>query len=160
MNRVWLNGERSGDHHLLDTRSGEVVKSVRLAHEIRTTAGMGQWVGRRFVAVYVEGDRETVTLQVGERRFPFDGDTVLRHDRKIGGLASRLTIERPGAPPLILRQTNLVGSVLRKVDPAYDDLDASLDDFLGDIADIAGSESRLAWLREIKDPESGPWEEA
>ena len=55
-------------------------------------------------------------------------------------------------------QRNIAGALLRKVDPAYDDLDASLDDFLADIADIAGSERRLAWIREIKDAAAGPWE--
>lgn len=61
-------------------------------------------------------------------------------------------------PTQVLQRPNLAGTLLRKVDPGYDELDASLDDYLADIADIAGSERRLAWILEIKDPAAGPWE--
>lgn len=158
IDRLWLNGERSGEHHLLDVVSGRVVKTVQLGREIRKTAGMGRSCGRRFVSVYVAPDRETVVLQVDHLRYPLDGRTLLTHQSRRGGLVSRLTIERAGATPQVLQRRNIAGMLLRKVDPAYDDLDASVDDFLADIADIASSERRLAWIREIKDPTAGPWE--
>lgn len=158
IDRVWLNGERSGEHHLLDVLSGRVVKTVHLGREIRKTAGMGRSCGRRFASVYLAPDRETVVLQLDDVRYPLDGRTLVTHESRRGGLVSRLTIKRAGTTPQVLQRRNIAGMLLRKVDPAYDELDASLDDFLADIADIAGSERRLAWIREIKDPTAGPWE--
>lgn len=158
INRVWLTGERAGEHHLLDVVSGKVVQTVHQGGEIRRTAGMGQSCGRRFVSVYVAPDRETVVLQVDRRRYPLDGRTFLSHRSRLGGMVSQLTIQRAGAGTQVLRRSNIAGTVLRKIDPGYDELDASLDDYLADIADIAWSERRLAWIREIKDPTAGPWE--
>ena len=158
IDRLWLNGERAGEHHLLDVVSGSVVQTVHLGREIRKTAGMGRSCGRRFDSVYLAPDRETVMLQVDQQRYPLDGQTILTHQSRRGGLVSRLTIERAGVEPQVLQRRNLAGMLLRKVDPAYDELDASLDDFLADIADIGSSERRLAWIREIKDPTAGPWE--
>lgn len=158
IDRVWVNGVRTGEHHLLDVVSGKVVQTVHLGREIRTTAGMGRSCGRRFVSVYTPADTDTVVLQVDHRRYPLDGQTLLTHQSRLGGLVSQLTIERAGTSTQVLRRLNIAGTVLRKVDPAYDELDASLDDYLADIADIAGSERRLAWILEIKDPTAGPWE--
>lgn len=155
--RLWLNGERSGEHHLLDVASGKVLKTVDLGAEIQTTAGVGRACGRRFVSVYLAPDKETVVLQVDQHRFPLDGLTFVRHRSRLGGLLSQLTVERVGATPEVVRRGNLASTLLRKIDPAYDEIDGSLDDFLSDIPDIVNSERRREWIREIKDPIAGPW---
>jgi hypothetical protein len=157
---LWLNGERAGEHHLLDLTSGQVVTTAQLGREIRTTAGMGRRCGDRFVAVYVAPDGEAVVLQVERQRFPLDGQTIVTHQTQFCGLMSAIAIKRPGMDPLSLRRRNIASALLRRVDPSYDDLDASSDDFLADIADIAASERRIAWIKEVKDPEAGPWEAA
>jgi hypothetical protein len=156
--RVWLNGERAGEHKLLDTASGKVVTTANLGREIRTTAGSGRRCGRHFVAVYVAPDRTTVMLQVDRKRFPLDGQTVVVHSSRLGGLVSRLSIDRPGSGHHVVRQHTVASAFFKRVDPGYDDLDASLDDYLADIADIANSERRLASIRELKDPAAGPWD--
>lgn len=156
--RVWLNGERAGEHHLLEVDSGMVVETVRLGREVRPTAGMGRRCGQHFLAVYVDVDGRSVVLQVNEQRFPLDGLTVVRHRSALRGLMSELTVSRAGMPPVRLRKQTLSSAILRRTDPAYDDLDASADDFLADVADVAASQRRLDWLRQVKDPVAGPWE--
>lgn len=156
--RLWLNGERAGEHHLLDIDGGTVVETLRIGREIRPTAGMGRRCGRHFIAVYVDLDGESVVLQVDQHRFPLDGETTVRHRSALRGLLSELTILRPGMPPVRLRKRGLASAVLRRVDPAYDELDASADDFLADVADVAASQRRLDWIREVKNPLAGPWE--
>ena len=157
-NRVWLNGARSGEHHLLDVPSGRVVTTLKLGAEVRKTAGMGRFCARRFVSVYVGFNREAVLLQVDQSLYPLDGLTSLSHRTLLGGLQSRLVISRTGSVSQVLQASNLAGAVLRRFDPGYDALDASLDDFLADLHDIASSPRRLDWIREIKDPMAGPWE--
>lgn len=158
--RLWLNGERAGEHHLLDLTSGQVVKTAQLGREVRTTAGMGRRCGSHFISVYVAPDGETVVLQVDRQSFPLDGQTIASHKTRFHGLTSALTIQRPGVEPLSLQRRNVASALLKRVDPGYDDLDGSSDDFLADVADIAASERRLAWIREVKDPQAGPWGEA
>lgn len=156
--RLWLNGEIAGVHHLLDIDAGKVVETVRIGREIRVTAGVGRRCGRHFISVYVDLDGGSVVLQVDEHDFPLDGETTVRHSLAVGGLLSELSILRPGMPSIRLRRLNVASVILRWVDPAYDELDASTDDFLADVADIAASQRRQDWIREVKNPLAGPWE--
>lgn len=156
--RLWLNGERAGEHHLLDVGSGRVIKTAQIGRDIRPTAGMGRRCGGHFIAVYVDVDGEEVVLQVDRHRFPLDGQTTVQHQSRLRGLLAELTIQRPGVASVRLRRRNLASALLKRVDPAYDELDASTDDFLADVADIAASRRRLDWIREVKKPEAGPWE--
>jgi hypothetical protein len=119
---------------------------------------MGRRCGRHFISVYVDPGGKSVILQIDRQRFPLDEQTTVRHTSQFGGLLSELTVQRPGMAPVRVRRRNVAGALLQRVDPAYDDLDASTDDFLADVADIAASPRRLDWLREVKSPEAGPWE--
>ncbi len=101
-----------------------------------------------------------MVLQVDRQRFTLDGETIVTHRPRFGGLMSVLTIQRPEMDPVTLKRLNIASELLKRVDPAYDELDAVSDDFLADVADIAASESRLSWALEVKDPEAGPWEVA
>lgn len=157
--RVWLNGERAGEHHLLEVSSGMVIKTVRLGGDDRATAGVGRRCGGQFASVYVNQD-SGIVLQVDRDKFPLDGQTILSHESRFGGLMSILRIRRPGMKPRKLYRMNIAGALLKRVDPGYDELDESVDDFLADLADIAASDHRRAWLREVKDPLAGPWEMA
>ncbi len=73
-------------------------------------------------------------------------------------MLSLLSVSRPGEPKLVVAQRTVTRALLRRVDPAYDELDESMDDFLADVADIVSSEARRDWILEIKDPDAGPWE--
>ncbi|SRR5258706_12971725 len=157
--QVWLNGERAGEHHLLEVSSGVVIKTVHLGRDNRTTAGIGRRCGAHFASVYVNKDNGIV-LQVDRDRFPLDGQTTVSYESRFGGLMSILRILRPGMKSRHLHRMNIASALLKRVDPGYDDLDASVDDFLADLADIAASDRRRTWMREVKDPTAGPWEMA
>lgn len=152
---VWVNGHRSGEHHLIDL-AGPIAKTVHCPQDHRT-GGVGRRCGRRFVAVYVAPDQSGLVLQVDGTTFPLDGATYVKHDVLCGGLMTRLRIDRDGLRSETVRQSNIAGALLRRVDPAHDGLDASLDDFLADVADIANSGTRRAWMMQVKDPDAGPW---
>ena len=156
---IWLSsGQQHNVDYLFDVAAGRVRRKMVLPGTGGTTAGVGRRCGRRFVAVYVAPDRDVLVLQVDARRFELDGETRVTHRRRFGGLLSELKISRPSAPDLLVRQATLAPAILRRTDPAYDDLDESLDDFLADVADIVDSEERRDWILKIKDPTAGPWE--
>lgn len=155
---VWVSGDRFNVDYLIDTDRGEVLRKVVHQERGGTTGGMGRQCGREFVAVYVAPDGEGVVLQVGERRIDLDDGSRAIHTRRLGGAISQLTVTRPGEPDLSVRQWNGGGAFLRRVDPAYDDLDDLSDDFLRDVANIVNSPERRTWLLEIKDPAEGPWD--
>jgi hypothetical protein len=141
LRRVWVTGQRWNTDYLFDTRTGRVVTPVKLPCRSGKTAGVGNWCGRQFVAVYVGHDSE-VYVQVGTRRMQVDGITAALHDAPLRGLRSKLTLVRP----------------------AFADITASLwliggnhDDYLADVADIVNTRERRDWLLEIKDPDAGPW---
>lgn len=155
---VWLMGGRFGEYHLLNLASGTVVRTVQIGRLVATTGGLGQRCARDFVAVYLDPHEDEILLQVRAWRCPLDGSTKAVHKTHMGGLLSTLRVERPGIDRLRLRQWIVGGTLQGIVDPAYDDLDRSLDDFLQEIADIAASEERRIAFREVKDPKAGPWE--
>lgn len=157
--RVWLNGERFDVAYLLETTSGSVQRHVRKGQRTGQTAGMGQRIGRHFVAVYVDPNSAELVLQIGHLRFPLDGSVLIGHVIRNAGLTSRLIVGREGQSPLIVRQTTVARAILRRIDPTYDDLDESCDDFLADVADIAHSPERRRWILETKNPTAGPWED-
>jgi len=74
------------------------------------------------------------------------------------GAVSRLAVSRPGQPDLAIRQLTPGIPIFRLVDPAYDELDETFDDFLGDVADIVNSADRQESILKYKDPDAGPWE--
>ena len=117
---------------------------------------MGRRCGLRFVAVYVDPSTGVPTLQVGSVRYPLDGGTAVQHEQRLRGLASRLIVTRAGSAHTVVQQLVIAGALLRRVDPAYDDLDAASDDFLADVADLAASDHRQAWFLEVKDANAGP----
>jgi hypothetical protein len=156
--RVWVNGERYNVEYLFDVAAGEVVQRLVLPGRGGRTGGIGRYCGRVFVAVYVAPGGDELVLQVGGCRFPLDGLTKATHSRRWRGAFSELLITRPGEADLLVHQRTLARALLWRVDPAYDDLDESMDDFLMNIADIVNSESRQRWFLEISDPDAGPCE--
>ena len=156
---MWLSSaQRHNVDFLFDVVAGRVRRKVVLPGTGGPTAGIGRRCGRRFVAVYVTRDREELVLQIDDRRFELDGDTRATHRRRLGGLVSELEITRTGEPQVLVRQATVAPAILRRTDPAYDELDESLDDFLGDVADIVASHERQEWFLKVSDPAAGPWE--
>lgn len=157
---VWLNGKIAGQHHLFDTQTGRSVTEVALGRKVEKTAGLGRSIKKHFVAVYVRDEMETVFLQVDAVKYPLDGWTWTSYQRRLGGARSELTVGRASCPTSHLRQWHPSAALLRRIDPAYDGLDASIDDFLADLHDIVSSERRVHWIQSIKSSTAGPWEEA
>jgi hypothetical protein len=155
---VWLNGPRYNVRYLFDPGSGQVVRTVKLPRAAGNTAGVGRRCGTSFVAVYVAPDRRSLFVQVGGDWLPLDGATVAVHERRLGGTVSRLSITRPGGRPLGARLLIPASALLWRLDPGYDELDRSMDDFLADVADLVNSEARRDWFVTVKDPDAGPWE--
>jgi hypothetical protein len=48
-------------------------------------------------------------------------------------------------------------AVLRRVDPAYDDLDEYADDFLAQLGEVVGSSGAQERILKSTDPGAGPW---
>ena len=156
LRRVWVTGRRWNVDYLFDTASGRVVTPVKVPGDRGTTAGIGHWCGRQFVAVYVDLDGE-VFVQVNERRMPIDGITAALHDEPLGGFASTLTVVRPAFQDLTARAWLLRSSLRRRFVRDYGVIARAYDDFLADVADIVNSRERRDQLVAVKDPEAGPW---
>lgn len=154
--RIWLDGDRYNEAFLFDIASGKA-KLCKSKQRIGVTAGAGSYLSRRFVAVYVEPDREHVTLQVDQIRYPLDGQTTAVSSVRGRGLYSTLSIERPGLPSVHLRQRTIMRAILQRLDPTYDALDEFMDDFAVGIAGITSSEEAHASYLKVKDPAAGPW---
>lgn len=105
----------------------------------------------------MEPDGANITLQVGRTRYPLDGRTRATAEVHAGGLCSRVTITRDGHRPLRLTQRTVSRWILRRTDPAYDDLDEPADDFAVAIAGVVNSEEARASYLEVKDPGAGSW---
>lgn len=129
------------------------MKRVRVG----STGGVGQRVGRKFVGVFVHPDSHEIILRVGQRELPLDGSTDIHHKTKICGAVSKMVVRPPGGDEIVVSALTLARAFLRKMDPGYDDLDESMDDFLAAVADIAASEERRLWILRTTDPSSGPW---
>lgn len=155
---VWLSGERFNVDYLFDTSLGRVVRRVVLPERGGVTAGMGRPCGRQFVAVYVGHDPGSIFLQIDAQRFPLDGLTEAKHRGRLHGFRSELVVVRPDMEPVRVRQWTPTRPISRVIDPAYDGLDESVDDFLSDVVDVVESERRREWLSEVKDRTAGPWE--
>lgn len=154
--QVWLNGGRHNIVYLFDTVSGRAQRFKAASNQ--KTAGLGQRCGRDFVGVFVEAKRSGLILQVGREQYPLDGNTLTVSRVQLAGLQSMLTITRKGRESRIVKQRTLARGILSRIDPGYDALDESFDDFLADISDIATSSSRRQRLLEVKDPLAGPWD--
>jgi hypothetical protein len=155
---VWVSGKRFNVDYLLDTSRGQILRRVVDNGRGGTTGGIGRYCGQSFVAVYVTPGRDGLMLQINGRRMPLNDETEARHVRSLGGLASRLTVSRPDQPSLSAWQLNLAGVLMRRIDPARDEVDELNDDFLADVANIVESEERRDWFLETKDPAAGPWD--
>jgi hypothetical protein len=156
--KIWLTGERFNVDYLFDTATGEVLQKLVSRGLDATTAGTGRYCCRRFVAVYVAPDHSGVVLQVDGARFPLDGRTKVEHRRRFGGTLSSLSVSRPGQEDVSVNQLTVGILISRLIDPAYDELDESLDDYLADIADIIRSDERQQSILAHKEPDAGPWE--
>jgi hypothetical protein len=154
---VCVNSTRWNVGYLLDPASGRVLRKVKLTDRVGTTAGLGARCLGTFVAAYVDPGGEGLVLQVRRRRFPLDGRTVATHRWRLGGLLSRLALERPGERRLVLRRFEIGETLQGLIDVAYDDLDRSSGDFLYDLQTVVNSPERRAWLLKVKDPQAGPW---
>jgi hypothetical protein len=151
-----LNGEKFNEVFLFDIATG-TARRFRTEGWAGKTAGNGSYLGKRFVATYVDPDRERVLLQVGTIRYPLDGSTRAVWSVTPGRLFSTLTVQRDGLPTTTLRERTAARSLLRRFDPAYDDLDESMDDTAASVAEIANSEAARASYLTVKDPAAGPW---
>lgn len=154
-NLIWVSGERFNLDYLLDTATGEVLETRHHPTRGGPTGGIGRQCRRHFAAVYVRPDRGGLTLQVGASEVDLDERTSAVHGRRVAGALSTLTVSRPGSPDVTISQWNVGGSLQRIIDPAYDDLDRSMDDFLEDVAQIVESKARRDTILETKDPEAG-----
>jgi hypothetical protein len=154
---VWINGGRK-KLFLLDKSSG----AFRSYPQCRPTpifgAGVGYRCARRLVAVYLDSVNidGPLVLQIGAERYLLDGETVAFYVRSLGGLRSRLRVERGMSHAEISRNT-ISRAVMQRIDPAYDGLDEAFDDPLKDIAEVVKSRKRQERIREISDPVGGPW---
>jgi hypothetical protein len=154
---VWLTGERFDVAYFLDLDSGQIQRFVTKGSRIGETAGICGRVSGGFVAAYVTPTDGTLVLQIDNVAYPLDGSVRAVHQNGWGGLSSRLVIEPPDGPAVRVEQRTPARAILRKVDPGYDSLDESMDDFLADIADLASSPERRAWIVRTKNPQAGPW---
>ncbi|GAA3520791.1 hypothetical protein GCM10022234_15720 [Aeromicrobium panaciterrae] len=158
--RVWVNGNRYNRVYLLDMATGSAKKFTlrRKTNEIDQTAGNGERFGSAFVAVYVHPFDLSLVIQIGTSVYPVDGLTRVSTAQHLVGTYATLTIERPGMRTRTIRQRTIARAVLRVVDPTYDSLDESLDDFSADIVDVVCSPERQQLMLETKDPSAGPWD--
>lgn len=157
MHEVFVNGPRYNIVYRFHTVTGRA-KRIKVGGICRT-AGVGRRCVSGFLAVYVDPESRDLVLQFRGKRFTLDGLTQATHATHCLGLLSLLVVERVGRSPLVVKQMTPARAVLRRVDPAYDSLDESHDDFLSDVADIANSPERQRWILEVTDPEAGPWNE-
>ena len=155
--RVWLNGERFDVAYLLETSTGKIERFVSPGLRVGVTAGVARRISSEYICVYVSPSSGGVFLGVRGRSYLLDGSLVARYARCWGGVASVLYLTPPGEQTFRLMQLTLGRAFSKRVDPGYDSLDESMDDFLGDVADIVGSPRRRAWITEVKDPIAGPW---
>lgn len=158
MHKLWLSGPQFNVDYLFDTASGEVLQTVVLPGTGGTTAGVGQYCGKRFVAIYVAPDRSGLVLQIDAARFPLDGQTKVEHRRRFGGTIASLSASRPGHDTLSITQVTVKMLVRRLIDPTYDCYQEMVDDYLADIADIASLTDRQRSFLANSDPDAGPWE--
>lgn len=154
--RIWLNGEKFNEAYLFDLATGKAQR-FRTEGFAGTTAGNGSYMGKRFVATFVDADRQQVVLQIGRVQYPLDGATRAVSSVKAGGLFSTVTVERDGLPTITLRQRTVARALLRIFDPAYDALDEMMDDAAASVAEGANSEAARASYLVVKDPAAGPW---
>lgn len=154
--RVWVSGERFNVDYLLDTATGELVETRERATLGGLTGGIGRPCREHFAAVYVRPERDGLVFQVGTSKVDLDDTTTAVHRRRLAGALSTLTVSRPGEPGVSVSQWNIGGTLQRMIDPAYDALDRSLDDFLEDVADIAESSQRREAILRTKDPDASP----
>jgi hypothetical protein len=85
-----LSGEKFNEVFLFDIATG-TAQRFRTEGWAGKTAGNGSYFGKRFVATYVDTDRERVMLQVATIRYPLDGSTRAISSVESGGLFSTLT---------------------------------------------------------------------
>jgi len=157
MNAVWLSGERFDVAYFLDLEANEIRRFVTKGLRIGETGGRCRRVLGGHVALFVRPSDRTLQLWTAGTTYPVDGTLTMRHKLRLGGLGSTLVLVSPEGPEVRLDTLTPARAILRRFDPGYDSLDESLDDFLADVADIAESPERQAWILSNKDPSAGPW---
>jgi hypothetical protein len=155
--RIWLNGDRYNEAYLYETSTGRARRFRTEGGSVEQRATATPLRGK-FVAVYVEPDGTSITVQVGCTRYPLDGRTHATAKVHAAGLYSTVTIAREGHRSIRLTQRTIARWILRRFNPAYDDLDEMMDDFTSGIAGLVSSEEAQASYMNVKDPAAGPWD--
>lgn len=154
---VWLTGERFDVAYFLDFASSRIRRFVTKGSEIGETGGVCHRLGVSHISWFVSPDNGHLMLRAGASLVPLDGTVPMMHTVGCGGIVSSLVIGVEGGSPFRISKLTPARAILRRFDPAYDELDESTDDFLADIADIASSAERREWILKTKDPTAGPW---
>lgn len=157
MNGVWLNGERFDVAYFLDLESDRVRRFVTKGSRIGPTAGRCRRVLGGHAALFVSPIDHTLRLWTGGATYPVDGTVTMRHRLLCGGFGSTLLLTTREGVHVRVDTLTPARPFMRRFDPAYDALDESMDDFLADVADVASSAERRAWILSKKDPTAGPW---
>jgi hypothetical protein len=152
---IWLTGARWNERFCLDPATGEIVDR-REVYDHSPGDGVGRSCGGRFVAVYIDPETDELTLQVAKERVVLGDDVSATYRKRLAGLGSELTVRSGSAIVVSVRAFTPARFALRRVDPAYDELDESNDDFLMDVADIVNSQARQDAFRSARDE----WAEA
>lgn len=155
--RVWLNGEQFDVAYQLDLGSNRVRRFHTKGSRIGEAGGACRRVRGGWIAYFVSPGDHTLQLWAAGKFLPLDGSVAMQHRVRCAGLWSRLVIDGDGGRPLRIVSFTPARAVLCRIDPAYDSLDESMDDFLADIADIARSAERRSWILARRDPTAGPW---
>lgn len=156
--QVWLKGDRFDVAYLLELETGRVSRFVTKGHEIGPTGGFGRRVSRgTFVGWFVDPRSETLKLHVGQRDFELGSRMLASAVVGPAGLYSRLEILTDDGERIRLKQRTLARALLLRFDPAYDELDESIDDFLAQVAHVVNSDEAQVRVLDALDPRSGPW---
>ena len=155
MTSVWLRGEKFSTYYLLDTQADEPPQKFVLDEHL-PTAGLGQWCGTRFVAIYSDPTEAGVCVQVDRLRLPLDGRTHARRTCRLLRTLSVAHIWRDGADTVVVRQWTPWRLLRTALDLTYDALDEADEDFLGEIARLV-SDIDVHDFRKRNRPTAGPW---
>ena len=150
---VWLQDwQRKRIHRRFDLRAGRCLES-KLRETDRPSAtsyfGVCSRCSAGFVLVY--RTLEAVWLQLGSERVRMDHrEALFFHERRLGGLFSKLRIEsRDGSTPaLIVRSFSFARALMPLIDPTFDQIDAEEEDFFLWVSNRANDPTWVSWVLE------------
>jgi hypothetical protein len=134
--------------YVVNVSTGRIVDHRSRAKGLIQGVGKRQW-GSPLVLVYKDeapGGRHRLLLQQGSRRFEVSKGLCSAHlSSSVGGLIRQVRV-RCGEGELRLRECAVGRRLVRWLDPAFDDFDESVEDFLGWLADLLTDEAAQAYF--------------